>query len=319
MAAWLRISPLAFRRLALVALVALGLIVVTGGAVRLTGSGLGCPDWPTCARDSYVAAFSFHPMVEFVNRVITAAVSLLVVLTVVGALARTPRRADLVWLSAGLVAGVVAQIVLGGLTVLFKLAPPLVMAHFLVSMAVAANAVVLYHRSRSPGGPAQAVVARPLVALGRLVAVTTAVVLVAGTSVTGSGPHSGNAGARRLGLRFSGVAEAHATAALFLIGLTLATLVAVHQAGVPAGVQRRARLLLEVMVAQAGLGYLQYFLRVPAGLVELHLAGATILWMAVIWFNLGLFVRTAPGLPAPSPSPLVGRAPALEAAGPSRR
>lgn len=274
-------------------LVALSLIVVTGGAVRLTGSGLGCPDWPTCAQRSYVAAFSFHPMVEFVNRMITVAVSALVALTMVGALLRAPRRRDLVWLALGLVGGVLAQIVLGGLTVLLELAPPLVMAHFLASMAVVWDALVLYHRAGQPATPARPMVSLPVIRLGRLVAVTLAVVLAAGTAVTGSGPHSGNAGAKRLPFRFAAAAELHSTIVLFLIGVTVATLVAVHHAGVPASVQRRGRILLELMVAQGALGYLQYFLRVPAGLVELHVTMATAVWIAALWFNLGLYHRDA--------------------------
>lgn len=314
---WLRLSPRAFRGLALAALVALSLIVVTGGAVRLTGSGLGCPDWPTCARSSYVAAFSFHPMVEFVNRMITVAVTVLVVATMLGTLIRSPRRRDLVWLALGLVGGVLAQIVLGGLTVLFKLAPPLVMAHFLVSMAVVWDAVVLFHRSGQPAGAGRPKVAPHVVHLGRLLAVTLAVVLAAGTAVTGSGPHSGNTGAKRLAFPFSAAAELHSTIVLFLIGLTVATLVAIHHAGVPADIQRRGRVVLEVMVAQGALGYIQYFLRVPAGLVELHLTLATALWIAAVWFNLGLFHRDrAPDQAAAAPATAV-QAAAPAAAGPT--
>lgn len=302
----LRLRPPVFRRLTLLALIALSLIVVTGGAVRLSGSGLGCPDWPTCAQNSYVAAFSLHPMIEFVNRVITIAVSVAVVVVALGSLARAPRRRDLTWLAGGLIAGVMTQIVLGGLTVLAKLAPPLVMAHFLVSMAIVWDAVVLYHRAGQPETAPRPMVGPQVVRLARLIAATLAVVIVVGTAVTGSGPHSGNTGAKRLPFRFSSVAELHATLVLFLIGMTLATLLVLHQAGVPAAVQRRGRTLFEIMVAQGALGYIQYFTRVPALLVGLHLAGATAVWIAAVWFNLGLWAR-----PAPAPGGMEG-AEALE-------
>ena len=130
---------------------ALVFIVVTGAAVRLTGSGLGCPDWPTCDGDQIVSEFRETPeIIEFVNRMITGLVSVAVAAAVLGSLRRTPRRRDLTLLSWGLVAGVVAQIVLGGVTVLLELTPPAVMAHFLLSMALVADAVVLHHRAGEP-------------------------------------------------------------------------------------------------------------------------------------------------------------------------
>jgi cytochrome c oxidase assembly protein subunit 15 len=274
--------------------VALSLIVVTGGTVRLTGSGLGCPDWPTCTGHRIVAAWSLHPMIEFTNRVITVAVTAAVVAAVVGAVLRRPRRRDLVWLSSGLVAGVLAQIVLGGLTVLYKLDPPWVMGHFVLSFAVLADAVVLHYRASQPDSPARAVVSRDLVRLGRLILATVAVVVVLGTAVTGSGPHSGDIHAKRLPFHFQGVAELHSSVVMVLIGLTIATLFALHHARAPADVRRRAWIVVGVIAAQAAIGYTQYFTRVPAGLVAAHLAGATVLWIAVLRYNLGLFIHPAP-------------------------
>ncbi len=294
---WL--SPSAFRRVALGAVVALSAIVVTGGAVRLTGSGLGCPDWPTCQGRRVVAAWSLHPMVEFANRVVVSLVTLGVVLVLLAALARRPRRRDLAWLSAGLVAGVLAQIVLGGLTVLLKLAPALVMAHFLVSLVVLGDAVVLHRRAGLPDTAARPVVGPDLVRLSRIILAMVAVVVALGTAVTGSGPHAGDVHAKRLDVSFHGMAEVHSTAVMLLVGLTLAALFALHQAGAPAGVQRRGRILLEVMAAQAVLGYTQYFTRVPAVLVGLHIAGATAVWVAALRFHLGLFSR-----PVPPPAPV---------------
>ena len=131
-----RVSPRAYRRITLLALCAQVFIMVTGAAVRLTGSGLGCSDWPTCEQDRLVAPFEYHAMIEFLNRTITGLVSIAVIAAVLGSLLRAPRRADLTWWSLGLVAGVVGQIVLGGLTVLFELQPPFVIAHFLLSMVL---------------------------------------------------------------------------------------------------------------------------------------------------------------------------------------
>ena len=201
-----RLSPAAYRRITFLAVVALAFIIVTGGAVRLTGSGLGCPDWPTCAEDRVVAPWEYHAMVEFVNRTITGLVSVAVILAVLGSLVRQPRRRDLTWLSLGLVGGVIGQIVLGGLTVLFHLWPPLVIAHFVLSMAILADAVVLHHWAGRPDPPAPGdsdgapasrppsspVVGRPVLLLGRLVVAATALVIVLGTVVTGTGPHGGD-------------------------------------------------------------------------------------------------------------------------------
>jgi hypothetical protein len=148
-----RLSPRAYQRITLLALIALVFIIVTGAAVRLTGSGLGCSDWPTCESNQIVAPLEYHAMIEFINRTITGLVSVMVMLAVLGSLVRTPRRRDLTWLSLGLVAGVIGQIVLGGLTVLFELRPPFVIAHFLLSMVLVWNAVVLHHRAGHDGQP----------------------------------------------------------------------------------------------------------------------------------------------------------------------
>src|SRR5581483_9342234 len=179
------VSSPVYRRITFVALLALGFIVVTGGAVRVTGSGLGCPDWPTCAQGRIVAPLEYHALVEFVNRTVTGAVSIMVIVAVLAALRRRPYRRDLVWLAVGLVLGVIGQIVLGGLVVLFDLFPPLVMGHFVLSMVLVADAVVLNHRAGQPEGPAAAPAVRPeLRQLGSWLVVWSAVVLGLGTVVT---------------------------------------------------------------------------------------------------------------------------------------
>ena len=177
-----RLTPTAYRRITFVAALAVGFIIVTGGAVRLSGSGLGCPDWPTCEAHRVVAPLQYHAMVEFVNRLITGAVSIAVIVAVLGALVRQPRRRDLTWLSLGLVAGVVAQIVLGGLTVLFELRPPFVMAHFLLSMAILADAVVLHHKAGEPDtGERSLVVPLDVRRMAQIVVVMAGIAVFLGT------------------------------------------------------------------------------------------------------------------------------------------
>src|SRR5215218_7363732 len=212
----LRLSPDRYHRLCRAALVALVGIVVTGAAVRLTGSGLGCTDWPTCSEERLVAPLELAPMIEFVNRLITGVVSLAVIAAVAGALARVPRRADLVWLALGLVAGVVAQVLLGAALVLADLDPRFTIGHFLLSAVLVGNAVVLVHRAGSDlaaglapleGATAAAPVAARRVATA-LVAMGAAV-LVSGTVVTGAGPHGGDDRAARLNLDVADVARIH--------------------------------------------------------------------------------------------------------------
>jgi cytochrome c oxidase assembly protein subunit 15 len=280
------LSPPAYRRVTLFALVALTFIVVTGGAVRLTGSGLGCPDWPTCAQNRVVAPWEYHAMVEFVNRTITGLVSVAVMLAVLGSLVRRPRRKDLLWLSIGLVGGVIGQIVLGGLTVLFELKPGFVMAHFLLSMVLIADAVVLHHRAGRPAGPTRPAGGEDLLTLGRLEVAVAALTLFLGTIVTSSGPHGGDENAERLPFLLTDVARLHGIAVMLFLAVTLVVLWKLRQAGVDRELQRRSEVLLIVLVAQAGLGYLQYFTGVPALLVGFHIAGATAVWVAVLRLHL---------------------------------
>ncbi len=283
-----RISPAAYRRVTLFAVVALGFIVVTGAAVRLTGSGLGCSDWPTCERGQLAPSeiTDAPAMIEFTNRTITGVVSVAVILAVAGALRRTPRRRDLVWLSAGLVVGVVAQVVLGGLVVLFELSPRLVMGHFLLSMVLIWNAVVLHHRAGRPDGPVAARVAPPAIGLGRLVFAAAALVIFTGTVVTASGPHAGDRQAARLDLFLPDVARVHGASVVVLLAFTLVLLAVLRRQAAPMPVRRAARTLLALLVAQAAVGYTQYFTGVPALLVGVHVLGATLVWIAVVHVNL---------------------------------
>jgi cytochrome c oxidase assembly protein subunit 15 len=289
------LSPPAYRRVTLFAMVALAFIIVTGGAVRLTGSGLGCPDWPTCASNRVVAPWEYHAMVEFVNRTITGLVSVAVMLAVLGSLVRAPRRRDLVWLSVGLVAGVIGQIVLGGLTVLFELRPGFVMAHFLVSMVLLADAVVLHHRAGQPEGPTRPALGTDLLALGRLEVAAAGLVIVLGTVVTSSGPHGGDERAQRLPFLLTDVARLHGIAVTLFLVVTVVTLWRLRGAGAPARLFRRGEVLLAVLVAQGALGYLQYFTGVPVVLVGFHIAGAAAVWVTVLRFHLAFSVPVASG------------------------
>jgi cytochrome c oxidase assembly protein subunit 15 len=328
-----RLSPAAYRRITFVAALALAFIIVTGGAVRLTGSGLGCPDWPTCAEDRVVAPWEYHAMVEFVNRSITGLVSVAVILAVLGSLVREPRRRDLTWLSLGLVGGVIGQIVLGGLTVLFHLWPPLVMGHFVLSMVILADAVVLHDRAGRPDGDdGRGPVPRPsgsggggaggwaadhdLRWLGSLMVVAAGLVLFLGTIVTSSGPHGGDENAERLPFALPEVARFHGVSVFLFLGLTLAALWRLRAARAPTDVLRRGEMVLAVSVAQAAIGYVQYFNGVPALLVGFHIVGAVAVWVAVLRFWLvfaGLAGGSGPGLDgvsrteSPPPQPAKAR------------
>lgn len=289
-----------YRRVTLFALVALCVIVVTGAAVRLTGSGLGCPEWPNCDTGhlSPHGTTGYHGAVEYVNRLFTGLVSVLVILAVLASLVRAPRRRDLTWLSVGLVAGVLAQIVLGGLTVIYGLSPPWVMAHFLVSMLLVADAVVLHHRAGDPDGvPRQPLVAPEVRTMGRVLIAATALVLTTGTIVTGAGPHGGDEHVRRLDFFVPDVARIHGIAENLFLVAVLATLWLLHRTGAPAVVRRNGNVLLAVLVAQAAVGYVQYFSGVPAVLVAVHIVGAVSVWVAVLRFVLGLHAAIPKSIP----------------------
>jgi heme a synthase len=287
-------SPQLFRRLAVLSLVMVSLIVVTGAAVRLTGSGLGCPDWPSCTQQHLTPALSAHPLIEFANRMVTVLLTVAVGVTLIGARRRRPYRSDLWWLSLGLLAGVLAQAGLGGLVVYTKLNPYLVMVHFLASMALVVNAVVLLHRcTRQYGtGQGRTIVPRPLLLASRLLCVLVAIVIAAGTATTGAGPHAGNSQgqvvAKRIPIALRDMAELHSSLALLLVGLTLGTVMALHVAAVPERVRKAGRMLMGVLVAQAVVGYTQYFTHLPAALVEVHVVGATALVVGSTQFLLAL-------------------------------
>lgn len=284
------------------ALLAQVFITVSGAAVRLTGSGLGCSDWPTCEENQIVAPLEYHAMIEFVNRTVTGFVSVAVILAVLGSLIRTPRRRDLTWLSLGLVAGVIGQIILGGLTVLFELRPPFVIAHFAVSIVLIWNAFVLHERSKYAQSPALPVVPRNARILGRILVVVAALTLFTGTIVTGTGPHGGDENVERLSFDITTVARVHSIAVWIFLALTIVTLFVLHRTGAPLGVNRRAKYLVAAIVVQGVIGYIQYFNSVPPGLVIIHVFGSVVVWIAVLAFDLSLVARPLESEPSESPS-----------------
>jgi cytochrome c oxidase assembly protein subunit 15 len=212
---------------------------------------------------------------------------------VLGSFLREPRRRDLIWLSVGLVGGVFAQAVLGGLTVIFELQPPFVMAHFLVSLVLLANALVLYRRASEPNVAARLVVALVVRTMGRLLLLAATVVVVTGTVVTATGPHGGDEDARRFALDIRDVARIHGSSVILFIVLIAITGWLLLRTKAERDVVVRLGVLLGIVLAQAGIGYTQYLTGIPEVLVGFHLAGATAVWAAVIWFYLGLFRREA--------------------------
>ena len=280
------LSAEGYRRITVLALALLVLIVVTGAGVRLTGSGLGCTDWPNCTDTQFVAPLELHPMVEFVNRLITGLVSIAVALAVLGSLRRSRRRRDLVWLSWGLVAGVVAQILLGAVVVLSDLNPWLVQGHFVVSMLLVLDAVVLSHRAALPDDtPVHAAVTPALLGWGRSLVGAAVLVILTGTLVTGSGPHSGHSAdateIRRLPIAVHTAAQIHGITMIAFLAIAVWVLVQLRRHHGESLV-RPATTLITVLVLQAAIGYTQYFTGVPPLLVGLHVLGASLVWVAVL-------------------------------------
>ncbi len=295
---WVR-RPTVLRGLALATLVANVAIVVTGGAVRLTGSGLGCPTWPSCTDDSLTPTreYAAHGVIEFANRQLTFVLGLLVLATLVAAvLARRQVR-----LAVLLAASIPAQAVLGGITVLTHLNPWTVAAHFLLSMLIIAVAFALWWRLRDhsdpvdgdgiPGGgaiPADVAISAGAAGnrfavrtAGWLIVAVTAAVLAVGTVVTGSGPHAGDKGAtHRIGFHPAAVSQLHADLVMLLIGISLGF--AVLATGSSSRLRRAGWTLVGVELAQGLIGFVQYFSHLPAVLVGAHMLGACLVWLAAL-------------------------------------
>ena len=286
-----RIGPEGFRRVALAAVWALVLTIVSGAAVRLTGSGLGCPDWPQCTHASVVAPLQLHAWVEFGNRLINAAVSIASIGALVAAWRRAPRRRDLTLLSAGLVVGLLAEIVMGAVVVYSKLNPTLVSLHFLLGLAFLAVAVVLHDRAGRPDAALdrRAMVPPAQILLSRTLLIGLAAVAALGTVVTSTGPHGGDPTARRYHFSLHSVAQLHGTAVEVFLAISLLTLWLLVRHGAPRPVVKRGQIMLASLIAQAVVGYSQYLNGDPVALVGVHVAGASLVVVTTIRFHLGLW------------------------------
>jgi cytochrome c oxidase assembly protein subunit 15 len=256
-----------------------GALVITGGAVRLTGSGLGCPTWPECSEGSFTpVATQIEPehqvWIEFGNRLLTFAL-LIAALAVVIEVLKTKRR-DLRILAAGQLLGILAQGALGGITVLTGLHPLTVAAHLLLSMILIAGAASLYSRRSGPIARSKIKITSLRIISGTHLAISF-LVLVLGTLVTGSGPHAGDESAQRFGFDIQNITVLHTDAVIFLMGLTIAYLVLPQ---ITMATKRAIVIFLGISLGQGAIGYIQYVTGVPEILVAFHLLGAVLFWIA---------------------------------------
>ena len=294
------------RPLALANLVANVALVVTGAAVRLTGSGLGCPTWPKCTDESYTttAAMGVHGAIEFGNRLLGIALAVIALACVVVAVLQRPRRRSIVVLSLAVALGIPGQGVIGGITVLTDLNPWVVGLHFLLSMALIAGAYALWRRSGESDEPARPLVPAPLRALTRLTALAAAAVIVAGVIVTGSGPHAGDQHARRTGLDPQAVAQLHADLVFLLLGLSVALWLGLRAAAAPRFTTRAAATLVAIELAQGLIGFVQYFTGLPVVLVAVHMLGASLVWTSTLAMLWSTRTRQPVDVPGPAVVPM---------------
>jgi cytochrome c oxidase assembly protein subunit 15 len=272
------------RPLGWASLVANIVLVVTGGAVRLTGSGLGCPTWPRCTDESMTphGNLNVHSAIEFGNRTLTFVLVLIAVATLVAAIFAAIRhsRLDLCFIALGLFLGIPAQAVIGGITVLTDLNPWIVSLHLLCSMAIIGLAVLFLWRIDHADVP---VVRGPVVWLAWATFAAAWAVLYLGTVVTGSGPHAGDADSPRNGLSPLQMSQLHADVVFLFIGLTVGLLFAALALRAPRGTVQAAGTLLVIELAQSLIGFVQYFTDLPIVLVGFHMLGAALIAAAVTW------------------------------------
>jgi len=300
-------SAVALRRWALAGVLASVAIIATGAAVRLSQSGLGCPDWPACTAHSIGAAGAtgqtlVHRWIEFGNRLVTAAILIVAAGVSVAAWRFRPDgtgrpRRDLLLLALAQPAGIVAEAVLGGIVVLTKLDPVWVSVHFLLSMALTGLAVMLYVRAAAltqdaPPAAPPAPVRRDLRVLSVVLAAGTAAMVAAGTVVTGTGPLAGAGGVARYHLPLAGVTQLHADIGWLLTGLTVALVTGLRLTGAPPRAMRPGWLLIGLILAQGSVGYAQYFAGLPAGLVWVHVTGAVLIWVTALRLTFALHERS---------------------------
>ncbi len=303
-------TPTSMRRLALAGVIADTVIMSTGAAVRLSASGLGCPDWPRCSAADIVASKNagqtlLNTWIEFTNRLLNFPLVIIAGLIFIATWQYRPdgkRRRDLVWLGATQPLGVVAQAVIGGIVVLTKLNPAAVSVHFLVSASIVAAAVALQSAVRGDRQPAQPAVRRDLKLISAALVAVTCVMLAAGTVVTGTGPLAGHADTPRYKLPLEGVTQLHADIGWLMAGLAVALVLGLRLSGAPPRAVRAGWIMLAALGAQGVIGYVQYFTHLPAGLVWVHVTGSVLVWIAVL--RLYFAVRERNPLPSVPPEPV---------------
>jgi len=264
-------------------------LVVTGGAVRLTGSGLGCPTWPECTPGSYTpvphqAEPQLNVWIEFANRLLTFVLVIASLVVIIAVL--KSKRKDLRGLAIGQFLGIFGQGILGGITVLTDLNPIPVAGHLLLSIILIAGATSLYSRRYLPAVFVEAESLTSKISKAHIA--ISFLVIVLGTIVTGSGPHAGDAQAKRFGFDIRTVAWMHADVVIFLLGLTLAFYVA---QGTSATTKRTIKTFTVIALSQGAIGYVQYFTGIPEVLVAAHLLGATLVWIAAWRIRLSVITR----------------------------
>ena len=284
----LRIGPRPFLLLCRFTLAALVLNVATGAAVRLSDSGLGCPDWPTCSQHHLTPALRLHPMVEFGNRVVVFVLVVGCIATYVASFLRRPGRRDLRWLSGGLILGVIGEAVLGAFVVYTDLNAYVVMVHFMLGMALLAVAVVLVLTAGHGPGRGSPAVTRGALWLGRALLALLVIVLTAGAATTGTGPHAGGKGAKRIPMGLEDMSRIHAEIVITAVVVLLVLLWVLWRTNAPARDQDAGRILLAVMIVQGIIGYTQFFSHLPPVLVGIHVIGASMVWATALWFHHGL-------------------------------
>jgi heme a synthase len=308
-------TPQTYRKVCIAALVAVCIIVVTGAAVRLTGSGLGCSDWPNCNDQKFVDVSTTHGTIDQVNRLFTGVVMVAVIAAVLGALRRKPRRRDLTVLAVLIALGVPMQGVVGAIVVVTDLNPFANQQHFLLSMVLVAMATILVHRAGEPDDGVRSKVVSHTTSL-HIGAVTTltALALVTGTFVTGAGPHAGDERAKGFDVAISTVARIHGITVMGTIAVAFALLWRLRSHHADRKVLDNPLTTWMVLaVAQAAIGYTQYFSGVPAVLVGVHVAMATGLWLVTVQLQLStvevtrtaedsVLPASAPASAAPAPS-----------------
>jgi len=277
--------------LTLALLVSQAVIVVTGGAVRLTGSGLGCPTWPECTPGSYTpvenqAEGTLHSWIEFANRLLTFVLVLFALATLVAVL-RAGRK-DLRILAVGQFLGIFGQGVLGGITVLTNLNPLAVASHFFLSTILIAAATSLHSRRKSPAVKTQ--IRGTVNSFSKTHIMWAGIVIVLGTFVTGAGPHAGDINAPRLKIRIQDAAMFHGGAVAILLLFTIAFYV---RKDISSLTKERILIFLVISLAQGGIGYIQYLQGVPELLVAMHLVGTTLVWIAAwrIWLSVQFIAK----------------------------